>query len=68
MVRHAQKCRPRSDAAKAASDLGLHCLSFIELFYRHINRNDNEFVQFRTDIKGNLGDGELVFYAPFNII
>ena len=46
-----RQCRPRSDAAKAASDLGLHCLSFIELFYRHINRNDNGFVQFRTDIK-----------------
>ena len=25
-----KQCRPRSDAANAASDHGLHCLSFIQ--------------------------------------
>ena len=30
--------RPRSDAKDAASDQGLHCLSPIQQFFRHINR------------------------------
>ena len=30
-----KQCRPRSDAAYAASDQDLHCLLLIQQFYKH---------------------------------